>query len=157
MCHDLYDRVGKAINSRMSSEGISLTFLAREIHPRLKLEEASAYNYLRDVSNGVMYGSHSDLAQKKLYGIKRLAMIMYAVGFDSNDQIIDDLRNYDARFEYPPANGIPLYGIKRNLQRQKERKRRTSSLDAKIAQLTKSQRAQVVRFVDGLLQENSHQ
>lgn len=155
MDRDLNQRVGEAISYRMKSEGIAYSFFAREIHSRLGLTEVGAIDYLRNVRNGLMYGWHSSLTQKRPYGIKRLAIILYSLGYDINDPIVVDVRRNDARFKYPPKNAIPYDKIRKKLESSRQRKRRTLSLDGKIALLGGSQRAEVRRFVDDLLQQSS--
>ena len=87
--------------------------------------------------------------------IKRLAIVLYSLGFDSNDPIVVDVRRSDTRFKYPPKNAIHYDKIKKKLENLRQRKRRTLSLEGKIAMLSGSQRAEVRRFVGDLLQQTS--
>jgi len=69
-----------------------------------------------------MYGNHSDLTRSRPYAIKRLGILLYALGFASDDPLIADLIRSDARFEYPPKNGLSYNRIRENLQILRERK-----------------------------------
>ena len=155
MYNDLQERVCNAIDYKMTHEDVPASFFAREIHYKLKLSEPAAISYISYVRRGAMYGDHSDLRRKRPDGIKRLAILLYAIGFDVNNPIVTDLRRYDTRFEYPPRNAIPYIKIREKFQNLRQRKSRILPLDKKIGLLSGPKRARVREFVDDLLQQTS--
>lgn len=103
-----------------------------------------------------MYGNHSDLTRSRPYAIKRLGILLYALGFASDDPLIADLIRSDARFEYPPKNGLSYNRIRENLQILRERKLGKLLLNGGLARLQSPQRAEIVRVIDDLMQRRSY-
>ncbi|MBI4159465.1 hypothetical protein HY500_04400 [Candidatus Woesearchaeota archaeon] len=70
--------------------------------------------YVQLVLNGFIYGSDSHVARvlKRETRLDRLAILLFAIGVEPNDPLIERISEQDVDFVYPPSKGIPFSALR---------------------------------------------
>lgn len=110
-----YPALGDLIRKEMHAKKLTARFLGTRLYEHLQFNNPdTAENYINWVRKGSIYGNTSTRAKEKILNVERLAIFLYAVGFEENHLIIHAIQREDARFIYPPLLGVPYEGLKRN-------------------------------------------
>ena len=99
-----YPALGRQIEAEMKAKELTARFLGRKLYEHLSFPspEAAEY-YISWVRKGSIYGATSTKAARKQQNVDRLAIFLYAVGFAEDHEVIQAIRQADARFVYPPV------------------------------------------------------
>lgn len=110
-----YPTLGQQIEAEMRAKELTTRFLGRRLYEHLgfRSPEAAEY-YISWVRKGSIYGATSARAARKQQNVDRLAIFLYALGFAEDHQVIRAIRQADARFAYPPAQGVPYEALVRD-------------------------------------------
>ena len=108
----------------MTSKGIKPRDLAEVIHQELGLKAGPAYYRIRNILEGIIYGTTSADTRNLPTQRERLSKILYAIGFAENSRTIQIIRKNDDQFKYPPQNAIPYDRIKILIEEMREKLKR---------------------------------
>ncbi|MBI2107037.1 hypothetical protein HYT57_03560 [Candidatus Woesearchaeota archaeon] len=105
--------IGRIILFKIATELLDFDFIGKVMHRSLEFKyPESASLYVRNVTEGYMYGSNGNSARtlSKTRSLHRLSTLVYALGIPEREGFIGFIRSVDADFIYPPNTNIE-FGI----------------------------------------------
>lgn len=109
-----YPALGVMIREEMDRKDLSASFLGRRLYEHLNFPgPQAAYLYVSTVRKGSIYGSTSRKSREKPINTERLSILLFAIGFAENNQLIQVLRQENKNFIYPPSMGVPYEALKK--------------------------------------------
>lgn len=101
-----YEPLGVEVKQAVREKGLSWTSFSAELAPSIHLTPPGLCEFLHHITNGYIYGTSSG---KPMHIEKRLwwtAMVLYALDFPENHELVSKIKELDSRFKYPPENGV---------------------------------------------------
>lgn len=141
-----YDEIGWNIKEIIKGKKIEIPEFAERHYKELGYNNsASARNYISTVVAGHIYGLN---VQDIKIGSRRLSKLLYLLGFEVDNSIIQKLKESNKEFVYPPKEDVkddlPQQVIKAH------KKEDNPTLEQMIEMLDQEDRKKVVDFVDEL-------
>ena len=93
--------VGRLVKNRMDLRGISPKSAAKFLHYYMGIAPSTAYVYIIEVRNGEIINSWNGNVSRTRK-LERLAILMYSIGVESDDELVSKTRNLYLNFQFPP-------------------------------------------------------
>lgn len=153
-----YQHLGDIITDEMIEKKLTITYLAENLYDLLGYKNAETTKlYISFIKDGYIYGSPTDQATNKDHNVTKLAILLYAIGFAGDSQVIKEIKEIDKNrakelkkkkcFVYPPEEGI---SYKEMIRKKPLPAKKEPTLLQKIGTLPKQDRQQIESLVNEL-------
>ena len=111
-----YPEIGEAIARVMKAHGVTNKELAEVHSERLGLSPVTLRGYIVNIRKGELYGCSNNGVHKRGYAC-RLAHILKSIGIEEGHSIVNQIREIDSEFRYPPVGGVSYEQLKAEIFR----------------------------------------